>query len=511
MHTCLMGVVFLSLAWFGDVLGANPVVELNFTVVGTLEKGAGELRLQVEGVPPLIQPVNATVSLDFRTSILELVRQEIFVRELNLIFFSLDQGLFLKDAKKSRGRGNITVSSLTSDAKPAMLRYNSDTLTAAGTIQLQMHFPALDDFIDRSKIRPSKAQFFESLAANVQQASAQLVIKFKRPLTDALRGGSPSLEAELSLANLQLDSAEYKNKLSGSFSLTLKEQPISFTVLSSEEVSEENHWDRYAEFTPPTVRKMDFTAAGDLPISPRSRAPIPFRSLCVIPLVFENSGASANANLAKAQEFWRASGILLRVTPRRLISESDFAGLDAESSVTIDDFLHLDSRHNDDHSPTETQLLREYLRKILVRIREGIETQQGRGCIPVVFVKRSNIISNNRGAWTSVIGEAADSFIVLSDESTPSGQPLADTRLAHEIGHILSADHPGSGHASENKVFDATEGTIMCTANSWEQDHPEKNSVEDRERLTNSLLIVEPSPYRDAGRLCSGPSCGDCR
>ena len=129
-------------------------------------------------------------------------------------------------------------------------------------------------------------------------------------------------------------------------------------------------------------------------------------------------------------------------------------------------------------------------------------------CIEVFFVDRFDPQDMDGGGVTSS-GGTESSKVISSDENADFG--VDDTHLAHELGHVLTLKHPGSGFptaASPHRV-DGSSGTLICPSG-FNNDNPEVNSEWNEDNAANPLLKFTLKIV-SAGPDCENDAdCGAC-
>jgi hypothetical protein len=129
-------------------------------------------------------------------------------------------------------------------------------------------------------------------------------------------------------------------------------------------------------------------------------------------------------------------------------------------------------------------------------------------CIEVFFAKEFSPNALYGGGATWGLGTAT-SQVVSSDENALHGIDL--THLAHELGHVISLKHPGSGYptAAAPTVFDGTTGTLMCPSG-FMNDNPSVNSKDNKDHVSNPLFKFKLSPAATATDCQDDADCGSC-
>jgi len=129
-------------------------------------------------------------------------------------------------------------------------------------------------------------------------------------------------------------------------------------------------------------------------------------------------------------------------------------------------------------------------------------------CIEVFFVDRFDPRDMDGGGNT-VSGGTESAKIISSDENADFGVDL--THLAHEVGHVLTLKHPGSGFPTPSAPHrvDGTSGTLMCPSG-FNNDNPTVNSEDNEDNAANPLLQFSLK-LRSAGPDCTDDAdCGPC-
>lgn len=118
-------------------------------------------------------------------------------------------------------------------------------------------------------------------------------------------------------------------------------------------------------------------------------------------------------------------------------------------------------------------------------------------CIEIFFVSRFEP-SESHGGGVTFNGGLASSKIISSDENAVYGIDL--THLAHELGHVVTLKHPGSGYPTADAPYrvDASEGTLMCPSG-FMNDNPRRNSRWNGDHANNPLFTfalkaISPGP-----------------
>lgn len=129
-------------------------------------------------------------------------------------------------------------------------------------------------------------------------------------------------------------------------------------------------------------------------------------------------------------------------------------------------------------------------------------------CIEVFFVDRFDP-QDMDGGGNTVSGGTESAKIISSDENADFGVDL--THLAHEVGHVLTLKHPGSGFPTPSAPhrIDGTSGTLMCPSG-FNNDNPTVNSEDNEDNAANPLLQFSLK-LRSAGPDCTDDAdCGSC-
>jgi hypothetical protein len=122
-------------------------------------------------------------------------------------------------------------------------------------------------------------------------------------------------------------------------------------------------------------------------------------------------------------------------------------------------------------------------------------------CVEVFFVDTftPSVFWGGGATYSSGLASAK---VISTDQNAAGGVDL--THLAHELGHVLSLMHPGSG-----SVKDASTGTLLCPSG-FNNDNPKINSEENKNLVSNPLLVFAIK-IRTAGPDCvDSASCGAC-
>lgn len=129
-------------------------------------------------------------------------------------------------------------------------------------------------------------------------------------------------------------------------------------------------------------------------------------------------------------------------------------------------------------------------------IRASVEDDD---CIEIFFVENHTPVDLYGGgaAWG---GGNSTSQIVTSDGNNNG---IDNTHLAHELGHVIDLRHPWSA----GNV--ASYGTLMC-GSGWENDNPEVNSQENKDKLSNPLLVLTLKRASGGGDCQNSADCGPC-
>lgn len=125
-------------------------------------------------------------------------------------------------------------------------------------------------------------------------------------------------------------------------------------------------------------------------------------------------------------------------------------------------------------------------------------------CIEVYFIDEFNPVSWGGGGATWGSGTAG-AKIISSDANAAGG--IDFTHLAHELGHVLGLLHPGN--AATANATPGSSGTLMCPSG-FLNDNPQINSQENKNSLSNPLLVFSLK-IKSAGPDCqSSATCGAC-
>lgn len=129
-------------------------------------------------------------------------------------------------------------------------------------------------------------------------------------------------------------------------------------------------------------------------------------------------------------------------------------------------------------------------------------------CIEIFFADRFSP-QTLWGGGATFDGGLHTSQIITSDENADFG--IDFTHLAHELGHVVTLKHPGSGfpNPSAPHRVDGTSGTLMCPSG-FANDNPQVNSA-DNETNANNPLLTFSLKWLSAGPDCNNDAdCGPC-
>jgi hypothetical protein len=106
------------------------------------------------------------------------------------------------------------------------------------------------------------------------------------------------------------------------------------------------------------------------------------------------------------------------------------------------------------------------------------------------------------GGGATFSGGLASSQIISSDGNADGG--IDFTHLAHELGHVMTLKHPGSGYptAAYPYRYDGSSGTLLCPSG-YLNDNPQINSQENKDNISNPLFTFSLK------RVSAGPDCTD--
>lgn len=125
-------------------------------------------------------------------------------------------------------------------------------------------------------------------------------------------------------------------------------------------------------------------------------------------------------------------------------------------------------------------------------------------CIEVYFIDEFNPVSWGGGGATWGSGTAT-AKIISSDANAANGIDL--THLAHELGHVLGLLHPNNSATAS--ATPGSTGTLMCPSG-FLNDNPQVNSQENKNNLSNPLLVFSLK-IKSAGPDCqNSATCGAC-
>ncbi len=122
-------------------------------------------------------------------------------------------------------------------------------------------------------------------------------------------------------------------------------------------------------------------------------------------------------------------------------------------------------------------------------------------CIEVFFVNEFDPQTLWGGGGTVSSGQAS-AKIVSSDENADFGVDF--THLAHELGHVMSLMHPGSGTAT-----DGSTNTLMCPSG-FNNDNPQRNSQWNEDTVDNPLFQISFAITGPAPDCQNDADCGAC-
>jgi len=124
-------------------------------------------------------------------------------------------------------------------------------------------------------------------------------------------------------------------------------------------------------------------------------------------------------------------------------------------------------------------------------------------CVEIFFVDDMTAATRaNWGGGATFWGGSASTKIISSDENADFGADF--THLAHELGHVLTLKHPGSGFptADQPHRIDGDTGTLMCPSG-FNNDNPAINSQGNADNINNPLLTFALKV------VSAGPDCAD--
>ncbi|MDG1987510.1 MAG: hypothetical protein P8J18_06000 [Halieaceae bacterium] len=133
-------------------------------------------------------------------------------------------------------------------------------------------------------------------------------------------------------------------------------------------------------------------------------------------------------------------------------------------------------------------------------IRASVEDDD---CVEIFFVENHDPVSLSGGGASWGCGTAT-SQIVTSDGNNNG---IDNTHLAHELGHTLDLDHPSGAYASSCTI--SSYGSLMC-GSGWERDNPQRNSLQNKENLSNPLLKFTLKKLTANVDCTDNSDCGTC-
>jgi hypothetical protein len=121
-------------------------------------------------------------------------------------------------------------------------------------------------------------------------------------------------------------------------------------------------------------------------------------------------------------------------------------------------------------------------------------------CVEVFFVDTftPSVFWGGGATYSSGLAGAK----IISSDQNVNGVDL--THIAHELGHVLSLMHPGTGTAK-----DGSTGTLMCPSG-FNNDNPKMNSQQNKDRVSNPLLTFALKIVTAAPDCANSASCGAC-
>ncbi|MCP5149227.1 MAG: hypothetical protein H6983_12080 [Ectothiorhodospiraceae bacterium] len=130
-------------------------------------------------------------------------------------------------------------------------------------------------------------------------------------------------------------------------------------------------------------------------------------------------------------------------------------------------------------------------------------------CVEVFFVESIS----PQGTWGggATWGSGLASAKVISSDENANVQPVNETHLAHELGHVVTLAHPGSGYPTAGAPYraDGNTGTLMCPSGFF-ADNPRVNSDENKTNANNPLMTFA-FKVRTAPPDCADDAdCGPC-
>jgi hypothetical protein len=127
-------------------------------------------------------------------------------------------------------------------------------------------------------------------------------------------------------------------------------------------------------------------------------------------------------------------------------------------------------------------------------------------CIEMFFTDAFQPSDNHGGGATYSSGTES-AKIVSSDENLDGG--INVHHLAHELGHVLSLNHPGRVDGGRPWMIPASTGTLMCPSG-FELDNPDPNSQENKDSIQNPLLVASVGARGPNVDCVDSADCGDC-
>lgn len=130
-------------------------------------------------------------------------------------------------------------------------------------------------------------------------------------------------------------------------------------------------------------------------------------------------------------------------------------------------------------------------------------------CVEIYFVEK--IERESQHGAKAADGGTQYARIILSDEIVQRG---LHGRLAHEFGHVIRIPHP-DGPPRQGDGYVGSTGTVACVYQSWDEDHPNRNSAENilKIRITPVLdrgTTVAPSSQARPVECKQKADCGGC-
>jgi hypothetical protein len=132
-------------------------------------------------------------------------------------------------------------------------------------------------------------------------------------------------------------------------------------------------------------------------------------------------------------------------------------------------------------------------------------------CIEVFFVDTFDNPSTWGGGATFSSGLASAKVISSDDNSESvcsSGAACNVTHLAHELGHVVTLAHPGTGGLPAYRAV-GNSGTLMCPSG-FTADNPRRNSVGNEMNANNPLFQLSFSLAGPAAECTNDADCGGC-